>query len=235
MPIAALSAGLSAASGAIQSSAAGSAAKAAQQGAAQAKSTDQSVLNQANQQISPYVQQGTAANTALGGLLGINSNAAQSQQAFQNYLGSTNYNFLLNQGEQAQGFLNAPNLSSGATGKALINYGQGMAGNALSGYENILQNQAGMGLTGATALGQLGNQNAQLQQQATLYGSSANANAALQQGNAQAGILGSLGNILGQGTGQSSFANAFGGSGGTNNGNGVTISQPSTIATLFGY
>jgi hypothetical protein len=110
--------------------------------------------NTANEQ--PFVNAGQTSTTSLEGLLGIGGNPAASSAAFQNYLGSTNYQFQLGQGEDAIKTANAPDFNSGATAKALNNYAQGQAGNALSGYEGMLGGLTNTGAGAANALGQQG-------------------------------------------------------------------------------
>jgi hypothetical protein len=105
-----------------------------------------------------YMNNGGAANNAIAALLGTGGTAAQktgAQNAFKNYLGSTGYNFNLQQGQNAingnaaaRGILN-----SGATGKALTSYGQGLASNYFNNYIGQLSGLAG---AGQTALGQVG-------------------------------------------------------------------------------
>ena len=187
---------------------AGAASK-AQQGYSAANQADlgleNQILNTTGQNLQPQVTEGQSAGGALGGLLGLPGyNAAQSQAAFKNYLGSTNYNFLLNQGEQAQGYLNAPALQSGAAAKALQSFGQGLAGNALQGYEGLLQNQQGLGVTAASSLGSISTNLANLEQQSQLTNANAQAQlgigSASTVGNALSGILGnnsSIGSALG--------------------------------------
>ncbi len=204
MPFGALAAGLGVAQAGIKSAGANAAASAANQAAQASLAFDKQVYNTASGQLAPAITQGNNAGTALGGLLGLNGDTAAAN-AFKNYLGSTNYQFLLDQGEQGQAFLNAPNLYSGATSKALTNYAHGMAGNALQGYEGILQQQQGLGVNAALDLGGIGNQNAALQQSARQYGANATGAADVGNANAFSGALGNIGQLLGQFNTQSSF------------------------------
>ena len=162
------------------------------------------------------MNEGQSAGGALGGLLGLPGyNAGQSQAAFKNYLGSTNYDFLLNQGEQAQGYLNAPALQSGGTAKALQSFGQGLAGNALQGYEGLLQNQQGLGVQAGSALGQIGSSIAGLNQQAQEYGANMQGAGDLYSANAlSSGITGLTGQIANSGALgpiQNALSSIFGG------------------------
>jgi len=202
-----LPAGIIAAAGKAASAGlvAGAASK-AQQGYSAANQADlgleNQILNTTGQNLQPQVTEGQSAGGALGGLLGLPGyNAAQSQAAFKNYLGSTNYNFLLNQGEQAQGYLNAPALQSGAAAKALQSFGQGLAGNALQGYEGLLQNQQGLGVTAASSLGSISTNLANLEQQSQLTNANAQAQlgvgSASTVGNALSGILGNNSSAIG--------------------------------------
>jgi hypothetical protein len=129
----------------------------AQQAGQQSNQLASQIYNNNSQNFTPYINQGSSATTALGGLLGLNGDTA-SQQQFQNYLNSTNYQFQLGQGENAIKTQNAPAYLSGATAKALNNYAQGQAGSALSGYESLLQNQGQQGLSASSSLGSLGSQ-----------------------------------------------------------------------------
>ena len=129
--------------------------------------------------------------------------AAQSQNAFDQYRNSTNYQFLLNQGLQGVQYANAPNFDSGATAKALNNYAQGQAGNALSGYESQLNTLGGQGIQSGIGLGQLSLTNAQqqsanllaaagVQGQAGIAGANALTGAGLGIGGALSGLAGNL-------------------------------------------
>lgn len=215
MPIAAIIGAAATLGGAaLQSGAASSAAKAQQQASAANLAFQQQVYNTGQNQLTPTINQGTQAGSALGGLLNLpGTNPQASQQAFQNYLGSTNYNFLLNQGLQGVGYLNAPNLYSGATGKSLNNYAQGMAGNALYPYENLLAGQQSLGANSAAALAGVGENIAQQQAQARNLAANAQGVSSMFGG-------GQYANALGQLFGQSSYggggfgnqiANALGG------------------------
>lgn len=206
MPSAALSAASTAAtvgSSLLGSSAAGKASKAAAAANAANQQFLRGVYTDATGNLTPTIDAGKSAGSALSGLLGIGGNPAQAQQAWDNYRNSTNYNFLFDQGTQAVKTANAPSFNSGATAKALINYGQGMAGNALQGYEGLLQGQQQLGAQSALGLGQIGSGIGQ-----TLTGSNL-ANAGAQGSSALYGAN-TLGSALGGLTGSSSFANGLG-------------------------
>lgn len=178
---------------AIQSGAANDASKSAQNAANQQLDFQQNVYKQAQNNLNPYVTQGQTANTALSGLLGLNSNSAEADQAFKNYLGSTNYQFQLGQGLQGLEYANAPAFNSGATGKALNNYAQGQASSAINNYESMLGGQSGQGLQAAGALNGVGTQVGQLGNQASQYGANAQGQAAIATGNAYTNALAGIG------------------------------------------
>ena len=106
--------------------------------------------------LAPTIHGGIQAGNALSGLLGIGGDPEASRRAFDTFRNSTNYNFLLDQGTQAVKTANAPSFNSGATAKALLGYGQGMAGNALSGYEGLLAGQQSLGANSALGLASAG-------------------------------------------------------------------------------
>lgn len=141
---------------ALGQGAADAASHAAEQAAANTNNYVKGVYSTAGTNLSPQITAGGEATGALAGLLGIGGNPTASANAFKNYLGSTNYQFMLNQGLQGVQYANAPSFNSSATAKALNNYAQGMAGNALQGYEGLLQGQSQLGAQSALGLGQIG-------------------------------------------------------------------------------
>lgn len=211
----------------MQTGAANNAANAQATASANNLNFEKQVYGNATSQLTPTINQGTQAGSALAGLLDIGGNSAQSNADFQNYLKSTNYQFLLNQGEQAQGYLNAPNLDSGATSKALNNYAQGQAGSALQGYEALLAGQQGLGANSALGLAGVGNQNAALQAQANNLTAGAQGTSGLVSAGAQGSALSGLAQALNQYNSQSSFSNNSG-IGGSD-----YLSQPVTSASAL--
>lgn len=206
MPIgAAISAVGTIGSTAIQSGAAGAASKAASEANANTLAFEKQVYGQAGSNLQPTINQGQGAGTALAGLLGIGGNPTASEDAFKNYLGSTNYNFQLQQGENAVEYANAPAFQSGATAKALNNYAQGQAGNALSGYESLLSGQQGLGVNAALGLGQIGAGIGNTINSANQANAATQGSAAVYAGNAQSSGLGGLANLINQGATQSSY------------------------------
>ena len=159
--------------------------------------------------LSPFIQGGQGDFSALNALLGVGVNPAQQQAAFQNYLNSTNYKFMLDQGLNGIEYANAPAFSSSATAKALNNYAQGMAGNALGGYEQLLMGGAGLGETAGSNLAGI-NTGATEQQSANLL--------------AAAGVQGSAGMAS-----ANALTNALHGIT-----SGVSSFSPSSLSGLFG-
>lgn len=211
MPVGAAiaSVGSSVAGGVLGANAASNNAKLAQQAAQQGNQLIGTQMGQNTSNLQPFVSGGQNDFSALNALLGVGggpgAQAAQSQ-AFDNYRNSTNYQFLLNQGLQGVEYANAPSFDSSATAKALNNYAQGQAGNALGGYESMLFGGAQLGQTAGANLGQL-NTGASEQQSANLLA------AAGQQINANnQGVNAITGALKGVTSGLSSFGNAGGGS-----------------------
>lgn len=222
-----ISGGSSIAGGILGSNAAKAAGQEAQAAAAKANQGLQGVQAQTQSNLQPFVGYGQGASGELAGLLGFGGNPQASQNAFNTFRNSTNYDFLLNQGLQGVQYANAPNFDSGATAKALNNYAQGQAGNALSGYESQLNTLGGQGIQAGSSLGALSNQNlsqqganllaaAGVQGQAGIAGANALTGAGLGIGGALSGLAGNLngagfnnalsGLFGGQAAGSSSFA-----------------------------
>lgn len=166
--------------GGIGSLIGGSSSKSASKAAAQQSLTGYNYLTNPNTGVGSVIKQGTAANTAAGDLLGVNGaeGQARSAPAFQNYLGSTGYNFQMDQGSRAitgntasKGLLN-----SGATAKALTSYGQGLASQSFGNYLNQLNQQTTQGLTASGQVGAAGTGGGANAASATMNGANANAN-----------------------------------------------------------
>lgn len=157
MPVgASLTAAATVGGAALQANAAGNATSAAQDATKANLDFIKSVYGDTKANVTPFITRGNAAGDELTGLLGLGGDPAAAQRAFDSFRNSTNYNFLFDQGSQAVKTANAPAFNSGATAKALINFGQGMAGNALAGYENMLAGQQNLGAQSALGLGSIG-------------------------------------------------------------------------------
>jgi hypothetical protein len=97
--------------------------------------------------LGPALGYVTGGGNMMGSLLGINGGPAQTG-ALTNFANSGGMQFLRDQGNQqinsnmaAKGLLN-----SGATGKALEKYGQGLGSTYLNQYMSNLKDYAGIGL-----------------------------------------------------------------------------------------
>lgn len=174
--------------------------------------------DQGGQYTLPYLQGGANASNAIQGLLGIGGDPAAAGKAFNDFLGSTNYRFQLGQGLNAVSNSAAAKglLNSGATLKALNNYGQNMAGNALQGYMGNLFNLGTQGIDVQKTIGAAGSQAGQAGASALMNGAQ-NA-AALQmagigaQNSGMQGLINGIGTTIGgkQGSGSNPFGNFFG-------------------------
>lgn len=102
--------------------------------------------------LAPWIQGGLDAANAGNALLGLGGDTAAATEAFNNYLNSAGYQFQLGQGTKAvtgsaaaKGLLN-----SGATAKALNEYGQNVASTYFQNYLNNLNTSAGRGAAAAS-------------------------------------------------------------------------------------
>jgi hypothetical protein len=140
----------------------------------------------------------------------VGGDPVASQKAWDQYRNSTNYQFQFDQGTQAVKTANAPAFNSGATAKALINYGQGQAGSALAGYEGLLQGQQQLGAQSALGLGGIGTNIAQQVVGTNNATAGVKGTSAIYAGNAQAGTLDALMKAFGGGKGASSYGSSQG-------------------------
>ncbi|WP_180122978.1 DNA transfer protein p32 [Acinetobacter sp. YH12086] len=118
----------------------------------------------------PYMQAGTQ---ALGGLLGLAGlNGADTSQLLQQ---DPSYQFRLNQGLDSvqSGAAAQGGLLSGATQKALNNYGQNFASQEYGNAYNRLSSLVGMGQNAAAGVGNAGMQTAQAVANNTMAGANA--------------------------------------------------------------
>lgn len=133
------------------------------------------VFNWGKDAATPFINQGSSAFGALGGLLGLGGTAEQDA-AFKNYMNSTGYKFLLDSGSKAvTGSMAAKGLlKSGSTLKALTQFGQNLASTKTADYMNALMGMSGIGTNAlgnamgagnqaASTIGQLGQAGAQSQ------------------------------------------------------------------------
>ena len=143
---------------AMTSSAAGNAAEDAANAAAQNNALESQIYQNNTKLEQPYINAGDTAESALQGFLGLGGNPQATDQAFNDYLNSTGYQFALNQGldsvaqtKAAQGLL-----GSGSLVKALDSYGTGLAQQYGQQYVGNLQNLTSTGAGAANALAGFG-------------------------------------------------------------------------------
>ena len=118
-----------------------------------------------------------------------------AEQAFDVYKGSTGYQFRVNQGNQAidRSAASRGGLKSGATLKALTEYGQGVASDEFNRYLGQLGSIAGVGQSSAQNLGQQGIATGNSIAGNLTNAGNARANAANARGSAYSGIVNDLG------------------------------------------
>lgn len=126
-----------------------------------------------------------------------------AKSAFDNYLGSTGYQFRVNEGQNAlnSGFAGKGLLDSGASRQASQAFGQNIASDEFGRYLGYLSNQQGVGLSGGSALAGVGQNYVNNVSANNNSAGTAAANAALIKGqntqNLFGGIAGGLGSLLG--------------------------------------
>lgn len=110
--------------------------------------------------VGGVVNTGTNANGMEAQLLGAAPESAATKTAYNNYLGSSGYDFALKQGAGAiTGSAAARGiLGSGATGKVLTTFGQGQAAQSFDNYLGKLGGLTSSGLTASGQIGQAGTQ-----------------------------------------------------------------------------
>lgn len=127
------------------------------------------MYEQGKDALSPYYTQGGDAMGMMGAMLGLGGTDAQ-KAGFQNFMDSTGYQFLMDSGSKAvTGNMAAKGLlKSGATLKALTNFGQNLASTKTAEMMGMLSNMAGIGagaagnLAGAGANAAQGYSNAKM-------------------------------------------------------------------------
>lgn len=116
------------------------------------------------QQFGSTTGQTADAGSLISSLLGVpGSNPATGQAGLNNYNNSTGMQFQLNQGTQAIDNNNASRglLQSGATGKALEQYGTGLANQNFNSYLSNLFNLGNQGLQAGSVISGAGQQSSQ--------------------------------------------------------------------------
>lgn len=149
----------------------------------------------------PYMEAG---NKALSGLMGLTGlGGADTAQLMKQ---DPSYQFRLNQGLDGvqSGAAAQGNLLSGATQKALMNYGQDYASQEYGNAFNRLSSITGMGQNAAAGVGNAGMQTSQAMANNTMAGANAQAAGIIGAGNKTANNFGAL---LGVGNMVSGFMN----------------------------
>ena len=146
--------------GVLSSSASKSAASDQSQAAANANATQLQMFNKIQANEAPWVSTGQQANTALGQFYGLpGADGTTTMPDYNSILSNLpGYQFQLQQGTQAtQRDLAAQGLlQSGAAGKALTTFGQGLAQNYAGQYTAGLTNLSQLGQAGAAGVASAG-------------------------------------------------------------------------------
>lgn len=201
------SAVVGAASGAMSASASKKAAKTQAASADRASDIQQANFEQTRDDLAPYKQAGDASLSQLTGQMGPNGYFNQTYNG-QDIYSDPSYQFRLQQGQNAiQSSAAAQGgLLSGATLKALQNYGQESAsqeyGNAYNRFNadqtnryNRLSNLVGVGQNAAAQVGNAGAQTSQAIANNTMQGANALAAGQVGSANAWAGAANNLGSM----------------------------------------
>jgi hypothetical protein len=177
----------------IQSNAAQKAAQEQLQGTQESIATQQGMFNTAQSALSPYYTAGDQSQSTLQSLLnpGTQNSTLESLPGFQ---------FQSQWGDlSATNQLAAEGLggSSGAVGKALSDYNQGLAGTYYTNYANTLQQSVNSGLGAASALAGNATNTGQAIGQTQQAGANAVASGTLGSANAISGALSSGSSSIG--------------------------------------
>jgi len=126
--------------------------------AAQTRNDQLGLYGNTSSAIAPYMSAGTSALSQLSSLLGIGGNALDPQDTAVRFANTPGYQFAMNQGLTAINNSGAAKglLNSGSTGKALTEFGQGLAGTTFNNYLSQLAGVAGYGQNAGNTLAQTG-------------------------------------------------------------------------------
>lgn len=144
--------------------------------------------------LQPSINRGNAAGANLQALLGLGGDAAAARGAFDTWRDSTDFDFVLDQGEKSVLGNRAAShlLDSGQTLKALQSYGQNTARSYINQYEGLLDNQQKIGLQGAGYLAGQGGQMVSTIADANDSRASAIGNSAIASANSTNQLIGQL-------------------------------------------
>lgn len=178
-------------SGYMSSQSAKSGAKAQQNANNAAIGEQQREFDQTQQNISPYVQAGNQG-------LGLQQQYLSGDTS--GFMNSPDYQFAVQQGTKQldAGAASKGNLWGGGADADRIALGQGLATQYANNYWNKISGVANQGLSAATGLGNLGQQNANQIGGYMQNSGQANASGIVGSSNAWGNTLGQLGNIAGQ-------------------------------------
>ena len=187
-----------------QAKAAKSAANQQYQASKEATQVQKDMYDQTRKDLSPYTQAGTSALAQIMGGMGPNGQFMQAYSG-QDIYDDPSYQFRLQQGQDSiqSGAAAQGGLLSGATQKALLNYGQEAASqeynNAYNRFNadqtnqyNRLANLVGMGQNAAAQTGNAGMQTAQAVASNTMAGANALAAGKIAAGNSGANNFSSM-------------------------------------------
>lgn len=175
-------------------SAADTAADAANAAADKNNALQADIYNQNKETLSPYVDTGNKASSAINNLLGLSGDSTATEAAYDTWKNATGYQSALKQGQNSvTAALGAKGLTdSGAALKALTQYGQDYASNNFQTYLGNLQTQQSTGLSGASALAGVGTNYANAVSANNTSAANTTANAALSSANTVNSALNNL-------------------------------------------
>lgn len=229
-----IAAGTAVAGAAISSSATNKAAKSQAQVAATNNALQERIYNENRNLLAPDIQSGRDASSLLSDFLGVSGDGARAQSALDTFLRSTGYQEATSRGTEAIVGNRAASgvLGSGATLKAVNDYGRTSAMSYADRWLNLLSDRAGAGERAASAATGVANTYVTGVTGNNQNAADATSNAALQNGsiwsNALAGVAGAAGRYMG--------ASSFGNPGTVNSGgNPLSVDVPTAAPVQQSY
>jgi hypothetical protein len=177
--------------GVAASSASSKASKAATSAADKNNALQQQIYGQNKAALTPFMNAGGPATSAIQALLGLGGDKAAAEGAFNTFRNATGYQDQFNEGQRSvTGALgNRGLLDSGAAQKALTRYGHAQSNQSLGQYMGHLAGQQQIGLGAASALAGVGQNFANSVSINNNQAANAVGNAALSNANSINGIL----------------------------------------------
>lgn len=228
-----IAAGTAVAGAAISSSATNKAAKSQAQAAATNNALQERIYNENRNLLAPDIASGRAAGDLLSDFLGVSGDGARAQTALDTFLKSTGYQEAASRGTEAivGNRAAAGVLGSGATLKAVNDYGRTQALSYADRWLNLLSDRAGAGERAASAATGVANTYVTGVTGNNQNAADATSNAALQNGsiwsNALAGVAGAAGRYMG--------ASSFGNPGTVTAGNPLSVDVPNAAPVQQSY